>query len=42
MKNEDYISPPKNINPMVMTPNETVLKELPDKEFKRLILSMFK
>ena len=43
MKNRGNTTPPKKfINAMVTAINESELNEIPDKEFKRVIINVFK
>lgn len=42
MKSQDHIFTPKVTNPMVMNPRKNSLESLPDKEFKRMIITLFK
>lgn len=42
MENQDHIFTPKVTNPMVMNPRKNSLESLPDKEFKRMIITLFK
>ena len=42
MKIQDNTFSPQSINPRISTSNESDLEDFPEKEFKRIIVSVFK